>query len=105
MLDRVWAYIRSHVEKGELVTRLAQEVHEGIGLCANGKMARLVNVLQGYDETLFIAQAPPREAFQELMARLRGKPAAERAPAATALFEEYRIAEAERGAWLEALDD
>jgi len=105
VLDRVWAYIRSHVEKGELVTRLAQEVHEGIGLCANGKMARLVNVLQGYDETLFIAQEPPKEAFQELMARLRGKPAAERAPAATALFEEYRIAEAERGAWLEALED
>jgi hypothetical protein len=105
VLDRVWAYIRSHVEKWELVLRLVQEVHEGIALCANGKMARLVNVLQGYDETLFVAQTPPREAFQELMARLRGKPAAERGPAAAALFEEYRIAEAERGAWLEALDD
>jgi len=103
VMDRVWAYLQSHAEKAELIVRLAQEVTEGIGMCSNGKMARLVNVLQGYDESLFTE--PPKEAFQEKIARLRTKPAEERAPAAALLFEEYRIPEEERGAWREALEE
>ena len=105
VLDRVWAFVKIHREKKDLVIRLAQEADEGVGKCSNGKMARLVNVLQGYDDSLFVDPQPPKEAFQELMARLSRRPAAERGPAATALFEEYRIADAERGAWLEALED
>jgi hypothetical protein len=101
VLDRVWAFIRAHAEKNELVIRLGQEVVDGYGTCANGKMARLVNVLRGYDETLVLN--PPKEAFQEKMARLRVRPVEERGPAAAALFEEYGVAEGERGAWLEAL--
>lgn len=101
VLDRVWAFIRAHAERKELVVRLGQEVVDGYGTCANGKMARLVNVLRGYDETLILN--PPKEAFQEKMARLRVRPVEERGLAAAALFEEYRIAEGERGAWLEAL--
>jgi hypothetical protein len=103
VLDRVWAFIRAHTEKNELVIRLGQEVADGYGTCANGKMARLVNVLRGYDETLVLN--PPKEVFQEKMARLRGRPSEERGPAAAALFEEYGVAEGERGAWLEALAD
>jgi len=103
VVDRVWAFIRAHAESKELYTRLGQEVLEGIGMCANGKMARLVNVLQGYDESLFTE--PPKEAFREKMARLMKRPVAERAPAAAALFEEYAIVEEERGAWLDALED
>ena len=103
VLDRVWAFIQGHAETRELTVRLAQEINEGIGMCSNGKMARLVNVLQGYDETLFTE--PPKEAFQEKMARLMKRPFAERGPAAAALFEEYGIAEGERGAWLDALED
>lgn len=103
VLDRVWAFIQGHDETRQLIKRLAQEVAEGYRMCANGKMARLLNVLQGYDESIFME--PPKEAFQEQMARLMARPAPERAPAAAALFEEYRIAEGERGAWLEALED
>ena len=103
VLDRVWTFIQRHAETLQLTFRLAQEIHEGLGMCSNGTMARLVIVLQGYDETLFTE--PPKEAFQEMMARLRERPFAERGPAAAALFEEYRIAEGERRAWLEALED
>ena len=103
VLDRVCCFVQRHRYKKELGLRLAQEIEDGSDQCSNGKMARLVNVLQGYDETLFVPQTPPKEAFQEMMARLRGRPIEERGPAAAALFEEYSIAEGERGAWLEAL--
>ena len=46
VLDHVWAYIRSHKDRFDLTIRLGQEVVEGLGQCSNGKMARLVNVLQ-----------------------------------------------------------
>ena len=103
VLDRVWAFIRGHEHRGELCLRLAQEIAEGLGQCSNGKMARLVNSLQGFDETLELD--PPKELFQNHIAMLRGKPVGERSVAARALFVEYAIPEAEQGAWLEALLD
>ncbi len=101
VVDHLWTYIRSHAEKGELVQRLAEELYEGRGMCANGKMARLINVVQGYDESL--ATAAPRELFQQRMGELSSKPAAERESAARALFAEFRIPEDEHAAWLEPL--
>ena len=70
-------------------------------MCSNGKMARLVNVLQGFDETLE-AEAP-KEVFQFRIAALRKRPLAEREAAARELFREFNIAEAEHTAWLEPL--
>jgi hypothetical protein len=104
VVDRVWAFIREHAERVELTVRLAQEISEGVGMCANGKMARLVNVLQGYDETLTAAE-PPREAFQSAIAALMSRPLAERESRARELFSEYRIPADEHNVWLEPLLD
>lgn len=101
VVDHVWAYIREHVHKKDLVLRLAQETAEGIGMCSNGKMARLVNVLQGYDETLEMEK--PKELFQAAISLLMNRPLEERESAARSLFTEYNIPEAEHAAWLEPL--
>lgn len=103
VVDRVWAFIRGHTHHRTLCTRLAQEVYEGRGMCSNGKMARLVNVLQGFDETL--ETEAPREVFQFRIAALLKRPLAERESAARELFREFNIAEAEQDAWLEPLLD
>jgi len=101
VLDYVWAYICGHAEKNELTQRLAEELYEGIGMCSNGKMARLINILQGYDESL--ETAAPRELFQQRIGELASKPVSERAAAARALFAEFRIPEDEHTVWLEPL--
>ena len=101
VVDRVWAFIRGHEHHPTLCTRLAQEVYEGRGMCTNGKMARLVNVLQGFDDTL--AAEAPREVFQSRIAVLRQRPLAEREAAARELFREFNIAEEEHDIWLEPL--
>ena len=101
VLDRVWAYIKAHTEKGELSIRLAQEIAEGYRMCTNGKMARLINVLQGYDETL--ETAAPKELFQIRIAQLMERPVGERESAANELFTEFHIAADERQHWLEPL--
>lgn len=101
VLDHVWAFIRNHIHKKELVVRLAQEVAEGRRMCSNGKMARLVNVLQGFDDTL--EMEAPKELFQNRIALLVNHTVEERRALAEALFQEFHIPEAERNAWLEPL--
>ena len=106
ILDRVWAYIRVHNERSELVRRLVQEVVGGIKMCVNGKMAHLVNTLYAYDEEITAVmqnETPPREIFQAKFATLLNLPLNERSEAATAIFNEYKIPEAERAEWLNPL--
>jgi len=103
ILDRVWAYIRIHEQRSELYIRLIQEIADGLEQCSNGKTARLVNTLQGFDETL--EMDPPKEMFQNSISMLTQIPAAEREPRARALFLEYAIPEADQAAWLEPLMD
>lgn len=101
VVDRIWAFVRGHEHHNELCTRFAQEIYEGRGMCSNGKMARLVNVLMGYDETLMTEA--PREVFQFRMAALRKTPLEGREEVARELFREFSIPDAEQEAWLEAL--
>jgi hypothetical protein len=101
VVDRVWAFIREHVHRDTLQVRLAQEVCEGFRMCSNGKMARLVNVLQGFDETL--ETEAPKEVFQARIALLMKQPRSTREASARALFAEFNIPEAEHDVWLEPL--
>ena len=102
LVDHVWAFIRSHEHRNELVIRFAQEVNDGRRSCVNGKMARLINALQGYDDS--VTMPPPREVFQTQIERLRSKPVEERGAEARRLFEEYQIPGEEQAPWLEALE-
>jgi len=101
VLDHVWATIRTHEHKGELVKRLFQELQAGIGKCSNGKMCRLLCVLQGFDDQVVAVLS--RDAFQSKFATLASLPLAKRAAAASAVFNDYKIPDAERQAWLEPL--
>lgn len=101
VVDRVWYFIKEHEHHKTLVMRLAQEISEGMRMCSNGKMARLINVLMGFDDTL--ETEAPKEIFQNRFAELTKLPLTERASAAAALFTEYNIPEAEHNVWLEPL--
>jgi len=101
VLDHIWAYIRNHEHKEELIKRLYEEVVGGIGACPNGKMCHIMNVAQGYDDsiTMFVS----KDAFQSKMASLAKLPIEERLEKAKQAFEEYHIPEEEQEAWLEPL--
>jgi hypothetical protein len=101
VLDRIWAYIHPHEQRVELIIRLAQEICEGIQSCSNGKMARLVNVVRGFDDTLEFDI--PRELFHTKFATLRNVPVASRAAAANQVFQEFNIPADEQNVWLTPL--
>jgi hypothetical protein len=101
VLDHVWASIRNNVNKQELTKRLYEELLEGSRMCSNGKMCRLLTVLQGYDDQ--VVAVIGRDAFQSKFATLANLPFNAREAAALRTFNEYGIPEEERQVWLEPL--
>jgi hypothetical protein len=47
VLDSVWQFIKNAPEKAELCNVLRQEMEDNIGMCAQGNLSRICNVLPG----------------------------------------------------------
>ena len=107
VLDHVWAFIKPHEHHKDMVIRLAQEIYDGRAQCVNGKMARLINALIGFDEEMTNAvqtsALPPKELLQGRMAVISTQPREEREAAARILFAEFHIPVEEQAAWLDPL--
>jgi hypothetical protein len=99
LLNHLWAYIRAHEHKAELIKRLMEELEEGLDTCGNGKVSRLVNVLAGFEDG--IAGPDLQDVFQTKMAALRSLP--DHLRAAQELFREYNIPVDQQESWLQAL--
>ena len=91
--------------KTELWKRVFEECSEARGLCCEGHISRLCNVLVGFDES-FKPPVPVGELLQQKMAVIAGKdtPVEEKMVEARALFEELNIPEVDRVPWIEAIE-
>lgn len=102
VLDHVWAFMKASDHKEELFKRLFEELEEGHLTCPNGRLARLLNVLQGYDLTLPTVEERG-VLLQNRMAAIAGMPLPEREAEAKKAFQEFDVKEDEQGVWLEPL--
>jgi len=50
VFDKIVGIIASSIHKPELVKRLGEELYEMNGLCSTGHMARIINVIQGFND-------------------------------------------------------
>lgn len=48
VLNAVWKFIHSHVDKDELLLRLKDELIDASSVCSTGVLARLINSIQGF---------------------------------------------------------
>ena len=103
LVAHVWAVIRSHKFRADLVRRLEEEIEDGIAKCSNGKMVRLLNVLSGYDDAVLVDECKGTK-LQDKMAVIARLPQTERTAAAAAAFDEVGVPAPERLVWLEALE-
>ena len=106
LLDKVWGMIQTSKHKDDLEQRLWEEAVDSLGMCTQGHMTRLANVLQGFEEAAEApkVEIPKGERLQAAMAQINELPANERESAARRVFAELEIADGEEGAWLEALE-
>ena len=87
----------------ELYKRLWQECQEAVGLCCEGHLTRLCNVMVGFDDA-FKPQVALGELMQQKMAAIAGLDVSEeeKRRQANAWFDEVAVPQEERVAWLEA---
>lgn len=64
-LDSTWQFIKGHAEKESLIAILKQELEDNVGMCAQGNLTRICNVLSGYMEGIV-----PPESLSEKLGRL-----------------------------------
>ena len=103
MLDGLWARIKLHKERTELTQRLWEEAFESVGMCCQGHLSRLANVLVGFTEEVK-AEVPVGEMLQARIAAIAGKDISveEKVCEAWVVFEELKVPMEERDAWIEA---
>jgi hypothetical protein len=65
VLDCVWQFILASPDKDDLVNIVKSEMEDNIGMCAQGNLSRLCNILSGYLDDVVIRESPA-----EVMGRL-----------------------------------
>ena len=106
VLDGLLALIRSNEDRetrAELYKRLYEECKDSKGMCCDGHINRLVNVMAGFDVT-FKPSVSLGEALQSSMAEIAGTDISteEKIARANVVFLELAVPQELRGAWLEA---
>jgi len=100
-LDAVWQFVKNSDDKECLIQTLKTELEDNIGMCAQGNLTRLANVLAGYVDGI-----KPVESLQDAISNLMKIPNAEkRIDMASNLLRQHGVPVAEWEAWLEPLAD
>jgi hypothetical protein len=107
LLEGLWALIDRQPQdvKPELIHRLWQEMVESVGMCSEGHIARLVNVMVGFDDN-FKPPVSLGEVLQTKMAAIAALniPTTGKISQARELMTQLGLSSAEQAAWLEALE-
>jgi hypothetical protein len=103
-LDSVWQYIKNSSDKAVLIKTLKIELEDNIGMCAQGNLTRLCNVLQGYLDEM------PKPSIAEILGDLLPplmaiKDRKVRREKALQIMRTHNVPDDQHGAWLDELDD
>jgi hypothetical protein len=70
VLNSVWQYIKASPDAADLKKILASEMEDNIGMCAQGNLSRLCNILSGYLDGLVVETKSRNELIGERFAAL-----------------------------------
>jgi hypothetical protein len=102
-LDHVWQFVKTHAEKESLINIIRQELQDNVGMCAQGNLTRICNVLAGYVEGIGV-QESVSEKLGRLLPPLREiEDETERRTRMENIFSENNISEDQRAPWIEAV--
>jgi hypothetical protein len=105
VLDGVWQYILNSPDKEDLYRILKQEMEDNIGMCAQGNLTRLCNILSGYMEGIGVQESPAEILGRKLPKLMEIDDECARLKAAFELFVELHIPEHQWVSWAEPLVD
>ena len=101
ILNCIWQFIKASEHKDDLCVILRSEMEDNIGMCAQGNLSRLCNILSGYMESLVVETTA--EQLQRRMGEIAASDATDKTTQALKLLQELSIPSQEWGVWLEPL--
>jgi len=106
VLNSVWQYIKASPDAEDLKKILASEMQDNIGMCAQGNLSRLCNILSGYLDGINAQVKSRNQIIGELLAPLmKIDNTHDRLKAALRILKENNVVDPdERNMWLEPLD-
>ncbi len=104
VLDGIWSYILKQKEdiKKDMLIRTSQELEDNVGMCPQGNLSRIINILSGFMEG---AGTVYKESLQDKMAsisKITDKDT--RLQKAKDVLKKDKVPEDQWNAWLEALE-
>lgn len=105
VLDSVWQYVKASPDKDDLCKILKNEMTDNIGMCAQGNLSRICNILAGYMDGV-----GSQESLSERMGRLlpplmEVEDVNERIRQACVILAENKVPPSEWDTWMEPLID
>ena len=104
-LDAIWQFVKNSDDKTCLVRILKTELEDNIGMCAQGNLTRLANVLAGYVDGIDIPKPVSEVLGDELPKLMVVENVEVRIQLAAKLLRQHSVPVAEWDAWLEPLLD
>ena len=103
VVDGVWQFISKSPDKQDLKKILTSELRDNIGMCAQGNLSRMCNVLQGYLEGIGQKESVSEILGREFPKLINIPDAVEREARGVAILRENNVPEADWNDWLEPL--
>jgi hypothetical protein len=103
VVDGVWQFISKSPDKKDLKKILSAELRDNIGMCAQGNLSRMCNVLQGYMEGIGQKESVSAILGREFPKLMEIENLVEREARGAAILRENAVPEGEWDDWLEPL--
>jgi hypothetical protein len=103
VLDGVWQFMMASPDKEDLCRILKQEMEDNIGMCAQGNLTRLCNILAGYMEGVGVQESPAEVLGRKLPMLMEINNVDERLNEAHKLLVDLAIPQEQWLSWVEPL--
>jgi hypothetical protein len=103
VVDGVWQFISKSPDKQDLKKILTSELRDNIGMCAQGNLSRICNVLQGYLEGIGQKESVSEILGREFPKLMEIENQVEREARGAAILRENNVPENQWENWLEPL--
>jgi hypothetical protein len=103
MTDGVWQYIRDSEDKRCLINILKRELEDNIGMCAQGNLSRICNVLSGYLPGIGQSESISSILGREFPKLMDMENQADRVREGERILRENNVPQAEWEVWVEPL--
>jgi len=103
VVDGVWQFINKSPDKADLKKILAAELRDNIGMCAQGNLSRMCNVLQGYLEGIGQKESVAEILGREFPKLMEVENETDRVYMGTELLRNNNVPDDQWEAWLQPL--